>query len=197
MLLLNFNRDLKPENIMFAEQDKMLKVIDFGCSAKFNPDKKLKDNIGTCYYIAPEVLTNSYNEKCDIWSCGVILYILLTGQPPFNGDNDKQILEEVKKGTLNFQETEWETLSSQAKELVSKMVERNVEKRVSAEEALNDPWFKMWEDEKQKDNTITEQKLQHLRSFRNQQKLQNACWAYLVNFFIRKEEMLEIAESFK
>lgn len=66
-----------------------VKVIDFGTSIEFKPDEKLRARLGTAYYIAPDVLYGEYDEKCDVWSCGVILYILLCGYPPFNGNNDQ------------------------------------------------------------------------------------------------------------
>lgn len=75
---------MKPENLLLAEKNKFdIKVIDFGLSRSFNPNKKMYSKLGTPFYIAPEVLKQKYNEKCDIWSCGVILYILLSGNPPF------------------------------------------------------------------------------------------------------------------
>ncbi len=85
------HRDLKPENLLLDKDtdNPKIKIIDFGTSQVFSGDKKMSQKFGTPYYIAPEVLKKSYNEKCDLWSCGVILYILLCGYPPFNGANDK------------------------------------------------------------------------------------------------------------
>lgn len=83
------HRDLKPENLLLQAADKFdIKVIDFGLSRTFDANKVMCSKLGTPFYIAPEVLKQKYNEKCDIWSCGVILYILLSGTPPFNGKND-------------------------------------------------------------------------------------------------------------
>lgn len=81
------HRDLKPENLLLDREapDANIKVIDFGTSALFHSNQKLTQKYGTSYYIAPEVLRRDYNEKCDIWSCGVIMYILLSGKPPFYG----------------------------------------------------------------------------------------------------------------
>lgn len=73
---------------------------------------------GTAYYIAPEILKEDYNEKCDVWSVGVILYILLSGRPPFAGDNDKDILEAVKMGVFSFASKEWSATSAEAKDLI-------------------------------------------------------------------------------
>lgn len=88
------HRDLKPENILLNRDlnDPKITIIDFGTSGVFDPDQKMQQKYGTPYYIAPEVLGNSYDEKCDLWSIGVILYILLCGYPPFNGANDEQII---------------------------------------------------------------------------------------------------------
>ena len=81
------HRDLKPENLLLdsRSQNANVKVVDFGTSKLFNPNVKMKKRLGTPYYIAPEVLEGNYDEKCDVWSCGVILYIVLSGYPPFNG----------------------------------------------------------------------------------------------------------------
>jgi calcium-dependent protein kinase len=98
------HRDLKPENLLLDGDDvnALIKVIDFGTSQVFDPKKKMKQTYGTPYYIAPEVLKGSYDAKCDIWSCGVILFILLTGRPPFDGKNDEEILESVALAKIDF-----------------------------------------------------------------------------------------------
>ena len=89
------HRDLKPENIMILKStstaDLNIKIIDWGFSTIFKENEALKENYGTAYYVAPEVLLKKYNEKCDIWSCGVILYIMLIGSPPVNSS-----LNEIK-----------------------------------------------------------------------------------------------------
>lgn len=98
------HRDLKAENLLFENDtpDASLKLIDFGVSCEFLKGHKLKETLGTPYYIAPEVLLQNYDEKCDVWSCGVILYILLCGYPPFNGEDDQEILDCVKQGEFSF-----------------------------------------------------------------------------------------------
>ncbi len=103
------HRDLKPENLLLESEDpkSTLKVIDFGTSQVFDPEAKMNQTYGTPYYIAPEILKGEYNEKCDIWSCGVILYILLCGRPPFDGDNDDEILETVSKGQYKITGPVW------------------------------------------------------------------------------------------
>ena len=96
---------------------------------------------GTPYYIAPEVLSGNYTEKCDMWSIGVMLYIMLCGSPPFNG-SDEQIMQKVSKGVWSFRGQAWSSISDDAKDLVTKMMTKNVKERISAVEALAHPWIK-------------------------------------------------------
>lgn len=137
------HRDLKPENLLYDSKlpNAQLKVVDFGVSAKYKKGQVLKDKFGTPYYIAPEVLSRKYDEKCDIWSCGVILYILLCGYPPFNASTDVEIMNVVKKGQYAFDDAEWRNISKDAKLLINKMLTYDPKKRISAAEALKDPWI--------------------------------------------------------
>ena len=91
------HRDLKPENIVFESKEASanLKIIDFGTSKKINKNERMKAKVGTAYYIAPEVLQNNYDAKCDIWSCGVILYVFLCGYPPFNAKTDNEVFRKI------------------------------------------------------------------------------------------------------
>lgn len=160
------HRDLKPENfIMVSKSDPhLLKVIDFGLSRIFpNPDMPmdvppkeldlnkpprvrrqtkavLKTKAGTPFYIAPEVLTGNYTEKCDVWSCGVILYILLCGYPPFYGENNKEILEAVKSGKVDFSTPEWKDKSKLSIDLIRKMIVSQ-DARLFADEVIKHPWM--------------------------------------------------------
>ena len=144
------HRDLKAENLLLENEsdEANLKLIDFGVSCEFFKGTKMKETLGTPYYIAPEVLLQSYDEKCDIWSAGVILYILLCGYPPFNGDSDKEILEAVKEANLTFcsrfkckSVEEWQSITKKAKILIKKMLTLNPKKRISAQDALSDTWI--------------------------------------------------------
>jgi calcium-dependent protein kinase len=114
------HRDLKPENLLLDKdsENPRVTIIDFGTSGVLDPDKNMSQKFGTPYYIAPEVLKKSYNQMCDLWSCGVILYILLCGYPPFNGADDKKIIQAVMKGEFTVDEPEWADVSSEAKDLV-------------------------------------------------------------------------------
>ena len=103
----------------------------------------MKKTHGTPYYIAPEVLKENYNEKCDVWSCGVIMYILLSGVPPFNGQDDDEIMEKVALAKFNFKKAIFSKVSDSAKNLIKRMLTKDVNKRITAEEALQDPWFEL------------------------------------------------------
>ena len=145
------HRDLKPENILFyyqnEENNNPIKIIDFGLSQFYdnNINRKMNTKVGTSYYVAPEVLNGNYNEKCDIWSAGVILYILLSGDPPFNGSNDSAIYKKIKKMEFNFPYEKWNNISSDAIDLINKCICPE-ENRLSAKEILKHPWFKILED---------------------------------------------------
>lgn len=111
------HRDLKPENVLIdKEMNNSLKIIDFGTSVEFAKNKeKLRTTHGTSYYIAPEVLEKEYNEKCDVWSIAVIMYILLSGNPPFDGVDDKAITKVVRTGVYKMDGEIWDVISDDAK----------------------------------------------------------------------------------
>ena len=96
---------------------------------------------GTPYYIAPEVLRGSYTTQCDNWSMGVVLFIMLSGKPPFGGKSNKEIIDNVLRGTYSFSNPVWENISDVAKDLISKLLERQADERLTAEEAYNHPWL--------------------------------------------------------
>jgi len=150
------HRDLKPENILIensSTKDKMtIKVIDFGTAEAFSNGARLRQTMGTPYYIAPEVLMKSYTEKCDIWSCGVIMYILLSGYPPFNGRTDEEIMKAVKKTKFTyhrifrsfkygFLDEIWNDISPDAIDLINSMLKYPPEIRFSAQQAYNHKWI--------------------------------------------------------
>jgi len=129
------HRDIKPENFLL-EGD--LKLTDFGLSAVA---KEMSEVVGSPYYIAPEVLKGKYDKKCDLWSLGVMLYIMLCGQFPFYGDTNKEVFKKVLKGRVQFKEKPWKSVSSNAKSLIRKLLEVDPAKRYSAKKALANKWF--------------------------------------------------------
>ena len=191
------HRDLKPENLMFESKkpDCPIKIIDFGTSRKFKPAQKLKAKMGTAYYIAPEVLNKNYDEKCDVWSCGVILYVLLCGYPPFNGKNDEIIFRKIKEGKFVFQKEDWQGVSPEAQDLITKMLTVDPSQRLSAEQALSHPWLKLEESKLSLESNKTV--LSNLLSFKSENQLQKAIMLYFVTFYDIREEKRRLAEIFR
>ena len=191
------HRDLKPENLLLDKRspNAILKVIDFGASGLINESEHLKARFGTSYYIAPEVLRRDYTEKCDIWSCGVILYILLSGKPPFSGKTDDQIIKSVKKGVYSLSAPEWDSISPEAKDLVSSLLQFDPSKRFSAEQALNHPWFS--HNPPKNFHQIPQNILQSLKTFRANEKLQHAVLTFISSQLNSKEETQQLSENFK
>ncbi|CAI5972377.1 unnamed protein product [Closterium sp. NIES-64] len=138
------HRDLKPENILLVSNnsDTDLKVIDWGVATFFQKGKPCTDMAGSPYYLAPEVLAEKYGPEADIWSAGVVLYILLCGLPPFWGTTNDAIFEAIKQATLNLVRPPWPSISDEAKDLVVRMLTRNPKKRITAEEILDHPWIR-------------------------------------------------------
>ena len=127
------HRDIKPENIIFETNDALnVKLMDFGNSRKMGENESLNGVYGTAYYVAPEVLDGNYDNKCDVWSVGVILYMLLSGCPPFTGNSDVQIIESVRQGLYSIEGGVWDQVSPLAKDLVCKMLTKNPDERISA-----------------------------------------------------------------
>ncbi|KAJ6825289.1 calcium-dependent protein kinase 10-like isoform X1 [Iris pallida] len=139
------HRDLKPENFLFGNQteEAPLKTIDFGLSVFFKPGEIFSDVVGSPYYVAPEVLKKRYGPEADVWSAGVIIYILLSGVPPFWAENEQGIFEEVLNGTLDFDSEPWPSISASAKDLVRRMLVRDPKKRLTAHEVLCHPWVQI------------------------------------------------------
>ncbi|CAN6458116.1 unnamed protein product [Victoria cruziana] len=132
------HRDLKPENFLFIDQseESPLKTIDFGLSIFFKPGEIFTDVVGSPYYVAPEVLRKHYGPEADVWSAGVIIYILLSGVPPFWAESEQGIFEQVLHGELDFSMDPWPTVSNEAKDLIRRMLVRNPKKRLTAHEVL-------------------------------------------------------------
>nr|XP_043631692.1 calcium-dependent protein kinase 26-like [Erigeron canadensis] len=139
------HRDLKPENFLFVDKDEdsPLKSIDFGLSVFFKPGEILTDIVGSPYYVAPEVLLKHYGSEIDIWSAGVILYILLSGVPPFWGETETDLFREILEGEIDFSFSPWPGISSSAKDLIQKMLIRDRSRRITAHEVLRHPWIRV------------------------------------------------------
>ncbi|KAG8661857.1 hypothetical protein MANES_01G050900v8 [Manihot esculenta] len=190
------HRDLKPENFLFlgTDENSPLKATDFGLSVFFKPGDMFKDLVGSAYYVAPEVLLRHYGAEVDIWSAGVILYILLSGVPPFWGKNDKAIFNSVLRGYIDFSSDPWPSISSSAKDLVKKMLRADPKERLSAVEVLNHPW--MQEDGDASDKPLDIAVLTRMKQFRAMNKLKKVALKVIAEN-LSEEEIMGLKEMFK
>ena len=203
------HRDLKLENLMISEIEKdintgeeyfWIKIIDFGTAKIFERKKKEKEIIGSSYYIAPEVLKKNYNEKCDTWSVGVILYMTLTGVPPFDGETDDDIINRIKIGKYNKTSKRFLEHSPEVKDLVNCLLERDIEKRLSAKEALEHPWFKKFGGRNLFCNFNREEimpYIDNLFKYKYNSKIQELVIAFLVHNLGNNDETLIILKMFR
>ena len=143
------HRDIKPENILLESNDECddtddrIKLIDFGLSRRHKSSEAPMNNpVGTAYYMAPELLLNNYDKACDVWSIGTIVYILLCGYPPFNGDTDPDIFDAIKLGKFAFPKQAWSSKSHDVKDFIKCLLKMDPKKRLTAREALDHPWIR-------------------------------------------------------
>jgi len=192
------HRDLKPENILLEQNKEFdaIKIIDFGTSLVYDPNKNLDEKLGTPYYIAPEVLNKNYNSKCDIWSCGVISYILLSGMPPFNGQSDQEIMKKVRAGSFSFDDKVWNNISDNCKDFITKLLTYKQEERPTASDALQHPWIV------ELSTTVVDEKsaqdaLSNLKSFKVDSSMKQATFAFIASQLLSKQERDGLAKVFK
>jgi calcium-dependent protein kinase len=198
------HRDLKPENILIVKRETngypLIKICDFGTSKMFDKGAIQKKLVGSSYYIAPEVLKKHYNEKCDMWSCGVILYILLSARPPFGGDNDTEIMARVAKGKYDLKSSPFDTISKEGKDLIKSLLVMEPDKRLSAEKALAHPWLKqnqarqLFNQIKSKDTVY--KLVENLKNYHSDSVIQETALAYLVHNFPQSSDVINACKLF-
>jgi len=199
------HRDLKPENILIVKRQKNgfhpIKIIDFGTAKVFQKEKAEHVLIGSAYYIAPEVLSRNYTELCDLWSCGVIMYILLTGRPPFNGSSEEEIMKKIKDGVYDLKKYPWGVISEEAKDLLKGLLQVNTKKRLTAKAALEHKWFKI----EKTQSTVTAYNVKHrqlnklidnLMKYRSDNILRCAVIALLVHNSIQLNQAHDAVKLF-
>ena len=195
------HRDLKPENILVpAGKTKidytLLKIIDFGASVLKKDDGKISFRFGTPYYIAPEVLLESYNEKCDVWSIGVILYLLLLGQAPFDGDDDDIICQKIIQEEIDYENSRIKSLSPEAVDFMKKLLEKDPEKRISSSQALEHEWLKKFAPHTKVNRAFSRKIYNNLSNFREESQLSTAVVTFITNYLMSDDELKLLKKMF-
>jgi len=187
------HRDLKLENFLYESRDSShLKLIDFGFSKVWDPNIKMKMSCGTLSYVAPEVLKKSYTSQCDLWSLGVIAFILLVGYMPFSGSEEKQT-RDIQDGNFKMKPDRWALVSKQAKAFVTSLLQVNPERRLTAQTALEHEWIATRHTHKtvEVDGSI----IDALRSFGRSSKFRRCCMEMMA-WSLSNEERAKVRQYF-
>ena len=193
------HRDIKPENIMITDAGSV-RLIDFGLSKASKNNRNLRTQAGTPYYMAPEVFDQNYSAQADIWSLGVLLYTLVSGYLPYQGDNLAQVSKRIREADYHFNHVEFETISNECKDLISKLLVVDPKKRLNGQQALNHPWFKLTrtgiDGEKKIGVKVSDDVINRLRSFKGVSKFKRAAMNILVKM-ASEEEVQELRAQFQ
>jgi len=166
------HRDLKPENLLVKsiEDDTEVKIADFGLSKIIDKDKMMQTACGTPGYVAPEVLNaEGYDKEVDMWSVGVITYILLCGFPPFYSDSVPEVFEQIMKAEYDYPEEYWDEISGEAKDFIDHLLVVDVSKRLTAEQSQEHPWLRASNKKKTTPLGKFQQKMRNLVHVRKEQ----------------------------
>ena len=191
------HRDLKPENCLFdtKREDAEIKLVDFGLASRFNNGAGMSTLVGTPYYIAPEIINGNYGPECDNWSLGVILYTLLVGYPPFRGENRAEIFKKVRKAKYSLTEKEFKTVSKEAKDLIRKLLNPDVKNRITAGQAMEEPWFNIMM-HSAVNRPLDAEIAQRLHSFKAKSRVRIEIIRTMVNF-LTETEVKTLKEAFR
>ena len=197
------NRGLSLDNILISEKRNDLptvKISYFGTSIMAEKDAIQNQKMEFSYYTAPEVINKCYNEKCDIWSCGVIMYFLLSARPPFGGEDNEEINRKILSGKYDLLNPPFDNLSRDCLDLLKKLLELRVFRRLSAEEALNHPWFKENNSKLQfhqiNDESIIEKLINNLKNYKNKSILQKVAMSYLIHNYPQMKDVINASKLF-
>ncbi|KAG9442871.1 hypothetical protein H6P81_018725 [Aristolochia fimbriata] len=189
------HRDLKPENFLMVskDEDSPLKATDFGLSVFIEEGKVYTTIVGSAYYVAPEVLHRKYGKEIDVWSAGVILYILLSGVPPFWAETEKGIFDAILEGDLDLRSPPWPQISESAKDLIRKMLIQDPKRRITAAEALQHPWLR---EDGASDKPIDSAVFTRMKQFRAMNKLKKLALKVIAES-IEDEDIKGLTQMFK
>lgn len=189
------HRDMKPENFLFKSKkdDSHLKATDFGLSDFIRPGRKFTDIVGSAYYVAPEVLKRKSGPESDVWSIGVITYILLCGRRPFWDKTEDGIFKEVLKNKPDFKRKPWPNISASAKDLIKKLLVKDPRARFTAAQALSHPWVR--EDGNASEIPLDISVLSNMRKFVKYSRLKQFALRALAST-LDEEEISDLRDQF-
>ena len=189
------HRDLKPENFLFenVQSDSLIKIIDFGMSIKQNNLAEMTSLVGTPYYLAPEVIKGKYGLECDVWSLGIVMYFLLSGVPPFDGDDMNDIFKAIRRAEIDFEDRMWRNISEPAKNLIKQMLTKRPSDRISLVNAINHPWFE--QQSSRSPHIVTPSVLNSLKMHKTPKKLQLEVMKVMIKF-LSTEDIEELRGAF-
>jgi calcium-dependent protein kinase len=197
------HRDLKPENFLLARPvqdvgEAHVKLIDFGTARTFGPGTKpMTTKICSLHYVAPEILSRkevNYNEKCDVWSLGVLLYLVLSGMTPFYGDTEMQILKMVKKARYTFDPPDiWDEISESAKELIRKCMQINADNRLEVQEIAEHEW--LVSGPTSCSNISSQQLIDNMRAFKAQTRMKKVALQVIAQY-LADDRISELRTAF-
>lgn len=193
------HRDIKPENLLFQfpDDNSPIKIIDFGVSDLNNNLKAMNiEQLTSIFYKAPEQFSNFCSDKSDVWSVGVIIYLMLSGYLPFKGKNEQKMELSIKNSLLDFNSPEWENISDFGKDLLAKILEKDPEKRISAKDALLHPWIQNGHSQYLLTRTVTDSGIKNLLKFRFHAKLRHAVLEFIISHFCNSSEISELQQAF-
>ncbi|OMJ89927.1 hypothetical protein SteCoe_7815 [Stentor coeruleus] len=189
------HRDIKPENLMLEDpsEEAPLKIIDFGISKIIDSQNKYF-KVGKAYYSAPETFDGTYIDKSDVWSCGIIMYLMLGGYLPFSKKPNTTLAYEIQNSQVEFPPKEWNSVSAEAKALVCLLLTKNSDNRPTAEEILSNPWFQQFLNSSGR--KINLNSIQNLQAFQCKTKIQQATLEYIVSHLATNDEIKSLKETF-
>ncbi|TNV79747.1 hypothetical protein FGO68_gene8048 [Halteria grandinella] len=193
------HRDIKPENIMYGV-DGEIKLIDFGLSRSVNiKHSQLNTVAGTPYYMAPEVFEGEYNQQCDVWSLGVIMYVLLSGYLPFQGDTRQKILSKIMKGAMHFNHPEFIKVSKEGKHLITQLLKVDPNERLTSLQALQHEWFQKFSEVKKGSgfDKLDPSILDRLRNFKGVSTLKKAALNVLIKMVPNSKDINALRAAFE
>lgn len=194
------HRDLKPDNLLLDTKENLfgIKVADFGFATKVQSMELLKTKLGTLNYMAPEIFDGSYDAKCDIWSSGVIAYVLMGGNLPFDGEHAREVIDRIRKGEVNFEGERWKSVSYTAKQFIKDLLVMDPKKRLSADEALNHSWLASYRVQASEVKAIADKEsISYFLNYRDKDKLMQTAYVFISWYLLPKKDKQILERTFK